>query len=79
MFGALQRRSEFTFMHSSVGRGDDMSLLFLCHLLLFQMTCIGPCPFLVLAGVLKGGKTQKVGSWRLARALKVNARSLQRA
>lgn len=48
-------------MHSSVGRGDDMGLLKLSHLLLFNMACIGPCPFFVLAAVLKGGKTQEVG------------------
>lgn len=54
-------RSNFTFMHCSVGRSDDVRLMRLCCFLVFLMDCIKPAPFWVLAGVLMKGKTQKVG------------------
>lgn len=56
-------RSAFTFLHCSIGRGDDMRLIRLSHLVRpIRLRCVGPIPCFIVAGVLAGNKTQKVRS-----------------
>lgn len=50
-----------TFNHHAVGRGDDGRLLRLSHMERPRlMRNIGPCAYMLLPCVLRGGKTEKV-------------------